>query len=129
MRSTSWARNDEERSALHDARFRSLIAAPLLARGKLLGALVLISEGPARPFGKDDLRMAEAFAQQAAFFVENARLYRAAKRATQARDDMLGIVAHDLRNPLAAISALATVLRKRGTERETGEEIEMPRTA
>jgi PAS domain S-box-containing protein len=46
----------------------------------------------------------------------------AAKRATQAREDMLGIVAHDLRNPLAAILALATVLQK-GPERDIGDEI------
>jgi PAS domain S-box-containing protein len=48
----------------------------------------------------------------------------AAKRATQARDDMLRIVAHDLRNPLAAVAALAAVLQKTGAEQEIGEEIE-----
>jgi PAS domain S-box-containing protein len=46
----------------------------------------------------------------------------AAKKATQARDDMLGIVAHDLRNPLATISTLAEILQK-GPEREIGNEI------
>ena len=48
----------------------------------------------------EDLRLAEELAQRAALAVENARLYRAAQRAIQARDDVLGIVAHDLRNPL-----------------------------
>ena len=47
----------------------------------------------------------------------------AAKRATQARDDILGVVAHDLRNPLAAIASLAHVLRAKGPEREVGDEI------
>ena len=47
----------------------------------------------------------------------------AAKRATQARDDILGIVAHDLRNPLAAIASLAHVLRAKGPEAEVGGEI------
>jgi signal transduction histidine kinase len=47
----------------------------------------------------------------------------AAKRATQARDDILGIVAHDLRNPLAAIASLAAVLRMREADGEIGEEI------
>ena len=46
-----------------------------------------------------------------------------AKQATQARDDMLAIVAHDLRNPLAAIGALAAVLQKTASEREIGDEI------
>jgi PAS domain S-box-containing protein len=47
----------------------------------------------------------------------------AAKRATQARDDILGIVAHDLRNPLSAIASLAGVLCAKGMEREVGDEI------
>ena len=47
----------------------------------------------------------------------------AAKQATQARDDILGIVAHDLRNPLAAIASLAHVLRAKGPEAEVGDEI------
>jgi PAS domain S-box-containing protein len=47
----------------------------------------------------------------------------AAKRASRARDDILGIVAHDLRNPLAAIVSLAHVLRAKGPEAEVGNEI------
>jgi signal transduction histidine kinase len=35
--------------------------------------------------------------------VDNARLYEQARQATRARDDMLGIVSHDLRNPLHTI--------------------------
>ena len=35
-------------------------------------------------------------------------------QATQARDEMLGIVAHDLRNPLNAIVLEATFLSTRG---------------
>jgi signal transduction histidine kinase len=46
-----------------------------------------------------------------------------AKQATKARDDMLAIVAHDLRNPLAAIAALAAVLQTTASEREIGDEI------
>jgi signal transduction histidine kinase len=46
-----------------------------------------------------------------------------AKRATQARDDILGVVAHDLRNPLGAVTTLAQVLRMQGLEAEIGNEI------
>ena len=35
--------------------------------------------------------------------IENARLYRASVEATQLRDQVLGVVAHDLRNPLSTI--------------------------
>jgi PAS domain S-box-containing protein len=47
----------------------------------------------------------------------------AAKQATQARDDILGVVAHDLRNPLSAIASLAQVLCAKGAERDVGDEI------
>ena len=47
----------------------------------------------------------------------------AAKRATQARDDMLGVVAHDLRNPLAVIASLAAVLQRKGPGDDIGDEI------
>jgi signal transduction histidine kinase len=36
---------------------------------------------------------------------------------------MLGVVAHDLRNPLATVTTLAAVLQTRGHEREIGDEI------
>ncbi len=42
--------------------------------------------------------------------LENMRLYRAAQRATQARDDVLAIVSHDLRNPLHTIVLSASYL-------------------
>ena len=53
---------------------------------------------------------------RAALSIENARLYRAANRAVQVRDDVLGIVAHDLRNPLNSIVLQAALLRRRGAE-------------
>jgi len=42
--------------------------------------------------------------------LENVRLYRAAQRATQARNDVLAIVSHDLRNPLHTIVLSASYL-------------------
>jgi signal transduction histidine kinase/DNA-binding NarL/FixJ family response regulator len=42
--------------------------------------------------------------------LENMRLYRAAQRAAQARDDVLAIVSHDLRNPLHTIVLSASYL-------------------
>ena len=44
------------------------------------------------------------------------RLYRAATRATQARDEVLAVVAHDLRNPLQIISTNASILTQFGPE-------------
>ncbi len=44
--------------------------------------------------------------------LENARLYREAQLATQARDDVLAIVSHDLRNPLHTIVLSASYLEE-----------------
>ena len=49
-------------------------------------------------------------AQRAALAVDSARLYRTAQRAIQLRDEVLGVVAHDLRNPLSLILMEARVL-------------------
>lgn len=47
---------------------------------------------------------------------ETRRLYQAALRATRLRDEVLGIVAHDLRNPLQVIAIDADSLRRIGPE-------------
>ena len=68
-----------------------------------IAPLLLGSSTLTRMFGQRDLRLAEALAERGAMAIENARLYRAAVSATQLRDQVLGVVAHDLRNPLGAI--------------------------
>jgi PAS domain S-box-containing protein len=49
---------------------------------------------------------------------EQARLYQVAQQAIQLRDDVLGIVAHDLRNPLGTILMHVNRLRRTGTDHE-----------
>ena len=68
--------------------------------------------GTRRPFDEGDLAIARDLGLRAALAVDSARLYRAAQRATRERDVVLGVVSHDLRNPLSAIAMCATVLRE-----------------
>ena len=110
----SWAQSEEHRKALRGLAARSIIAVPLLVRGELLGVLKLVSA--TRSFVPADLQLANELASRAALSIENARLYRAANRAVQVRDEVLGIVAHDLRNPLHAILLGVSSLRGRGGE-------------
>jgi PAS domain S-box-containing protein len=97
---------------------RSVMGVPLHVRDELLGVLVLMSSTTSHLYGLRDLRTAEALAGRAALAIENGRLYQAAVRATQLRDEVLGVVAHDLRNPMAAIMMNAASLRRRGEEPE-----------
>ena len=89
---------------------RSFIIAPLMARGETLGALTLISATRDRNYGDDDVDLSTDLARRAALELDNARLYQQAQQATRARDDVLGIVSHDLRNPLNTISMASNFL-------------------
>jgi signal transduction histidine kinase len=74
--------------------------------------MAFIATGESRDYTQNDLGFAEHLASRAAMAVDNARLYGEAQRATRARDELLGIVSHDLRNPLSAISMCASALEE-----------------
>jgi hypothetical protein len=107
----SFAQGDEHLAMLRAMEPRSLIELPLLIRGEILGVLVFISSTPDRLYGPADLPFAEAIAERAALAIENGRLYQQAVHATELRDEVLGIVAHDLRNPLSSILLQSQLLR------------------
>ena len=82
---------------------RSLIVAPLRSRGQVLGTVSFVRTAARPCFDEADVELAEELALRAALAMENARLYHSARSATRARDDMLGMVSHDLRNPIHSI--------------------------
>jgi PAS domain S-box-containing protein len=88
----------------------SLICVPLTVSGKVGGALTLAYSDSGRRYDRDDLAHAEELARRAALAVENARLYHEAGEATRARDEVLAVVAHDLRNPLSTILMTCSLL-------------------
>ena len=88
----------------------SSMAIPLIAREKTMGVLLLAMLDSGQPFNQDDLTLAVDLARTASLSVDNARLYRQAQQATRARDDVLGIVSHDLRNPIHTIHMSASFL-------------------
>lgn len=109
-----FAQSDDHLHALQALDARSLIVVPLTAHDKLLGAVALVASSRSAAYGRSDLRLAEQLALRAALALENARLYRLARQATQARDEVLSIVAHDLRNPLGTILIESELLRRPG---------------
>jgi PAS domain S-box-containing protein len=90
----------------------SFVSVPLKVSGKPVGVLVLYTAESGRCFDEDDLALCEELARRAALAVENARLYHEAELATRARDQMLGVVAHDLRNPLNTILMASEMLEE-----------------
>jgi len=89
---------------------KSWIVVPLLARGRKLGALKLIGASR-RHYSSEDLAFAEELAGRAGLAMDNARLYVEAQHAVRARDDLLAIVSHDLRNPLNSIGLALGMLK------------------
>jgi PAS domain S-box-containing protein len=92
---------------------RSYIVAPLRARGQVQGALTLARVAGRPPFDRRDLALAEELAGRCAVALDNATLYREARDALQARDELLTIASHELRTPLTAILGFTSVLQRR----------------
>jgi PAS domain S-box-containing protein len=75
----AYARSPEELSALRGLGMRSLLLAPLIARGRVLGGLLLATAESERVYGAADLTLAEDLAARAALAIDNARLYESAR--------------------------------------------------
>ena len=122
------ARSDEHRRLMHDLAPTSLISVPLQVRGLLLGVITFVSSDAGRCYDESDARFVEDIGERLAFAVDHARLYAAANSAVAARDEVMRVVAHDLRNPLGSILMQASSLRdaKQGGHpaHERGEAIE-----
>ena len=80
--------------------------------------LSIASCRPERRYGPADLQLAEELGRRVALALDNAHLYEVAQDAIQVRDRVLGVVAHDLRNPLNAILLNSDLLKRRATEPE-----------
>jgi signal transduction histidine kinase len=70
--------------ALRAIGLTSLMSAPLIARGRVIGAITLLSERPDRLYGAADLVTAEELARRAAVAVDNALLFAEAERRADA---------------------------------------------
>jgi PAS domain S-box-containing protein len=90
---------------------RSVLTFPLRSRGHTLGAFALLAS-TAGHYSDRDLGIAGAIAARAALAIDNCRLLLAAQSATATRERVLGIVAHDLRNPLTALRLIGERLRR-----------------
>jgi signal transduction histidine kinase len=86
------------------------LSAPLVGRnGRTLGVIQLWGKKDGK-FGEGDEAILTQLAQMCSVALENARLYKAAQDATRARDDLVAIVSHDLRNPIHTINLAASFL-------------------
>lgn len=99
---------------------RSMMAVPLAARGDLRGAILFLAAASTPRYNEADLAVAEELARLAALALDNARLYGAAQRSIAARDEVVAILSHDLRNPVHAVGLVADALENQLVAGEAG---------
>ncbi len=108
----------EHRALLKRSHVASGMVVPLRVQGRIIGTLAAVRHTPGRPFTPEDQRLLEALADKAALSIENARFFQQQqrdqeelRRRTEFEQQLIGIVSHDLRNPLGAIAMAAGLLQ------------------
>jgi PAS domain S-box-containing protein len=89
---------------------RAALFLPLIARGQFMGVLSLFRSN--RGFDPDDRGFADDLGRLAALALDNSRLLDTVRGSLRAQEEMVGVVSHDLRNPVAAIRMLSGALLK-----------------
>jgi excisionase family DNA binding protein len=111
---------------------RSLLMVPLVVQGRSLGLLEVVDQKRSRQYSRQELRLAEAIAGQAAVAIQNAKLFAERRRSDedvaslrealaaltahvpglgerQARGDLLNAVAAAVCEALGAVSCVASM--------------------
>jgi signal transduction histidine kinase len=111
----------------------SYAGAPIISRGEVIGFLNLDDPQPGR-FDQSHAQALQAFADQAAIAIENARLYASLQeaneklsRALQAREEAIQNVSHELRTPLTLMMGYVELMESGETGPVTGEQVEVLR--
>lgn len=99
--------------ALHPS---SIIMVPLVVRDRAVGTLTFVSADEHQRYGEEELELATELARRVAIASDNARLYAELSEAQRQKDDFLAMLAHELRNPLAAIQYANQVTKLTETE-------------
>jgi signal transduction histidine kinase len=89
----------------------SRVSLPFSTNTGMRGCLAL-SFGQWRIFERHDRDFMVTLARQCGQALDRARLYSKARALTRSREELLAIVAHDLRNPLTTVTTSAALMRR-----------------
>jgi signal transduction histidine kinase len=111
------ARDAEHLEMIRKLDLHEVVVVPLVARGRVLGALSLANGTTADPFTPDEIALVEELGRRAGSAIDAAKLMSEANEALRQRDEFLAIASHDMRTPLAAVRGYAQLaLRHLGQE-------------
>jgi signal transduction histidine kinase len=117
----------EEMKRLHDARaammtMRAGIAMPLAAGDRVVGFLACWDERVPEAFASNEIAALIDVAERAALVIENSKLYQQMKERDRlaALGEMAAGLAHEIRNPLAAIQGAIQLLLPSGATHGPG---------
>jgi diguanylate cyclase (GGDEF)-like protein len=99
-------------SSVFELQLRSVLCAPLISRGEILGAIYVENRSVSNLFEEEDLKLLEYFAAQAAVAIENAVLNEDLEARVKARTAELARVNEKLRE-LAITDPLTGVFNRR----------------
>ena len=107
------------RNTLLQMGLRALLAVPLIAEDRLVGALIVMRKRTGA-FTAEEVALLQTFATQSALAIQNARLFRELadksrqlEVASQHKSEFLANMSHELRTPLNAIIGFSEVLGER----------------
>ena len=142
---TTNAQEDPRFQASHSIityQIRSVLAAPMIAKEELIGAIYVDTRLSSQLFGESDLALLEAMTNQAAVAIQLARLYEDLQTRNRELQDtlrelqetqdeliraerltvvgqMAASIIHDLKNPMTTIKGYASLLGRKDLSPET----------
>ena len=107
---TDLAASDSSQAGMPEVEGGHALLLPLPVRHGVRSALALLRT-PKRPhFEADEVVLAQEFASRAAIAMDNALLVHGIQEADRRKDEFLGMLAHELRNPLAPLRNAVTII-------------------
>jgi two-component system, OmpR family, sensor histidine kinase MtrB len=97
---------------LREKGIKTLLGAPLLARGRLLGVIHVGSLTP-RAFTREEIDLLETAAERAALGLERALIHERLIELDRVRHRFVALASHELRTPAAAVLGSALTLEAR----------------